>query len=278
LALDGLGSVRAELADNGPLLKSFRYAAYGTLVGASSGLPSLLGYTGELTDASGLVYLRARWYDPGTGRFATRDPMGGTSLVPPSLNGFGYVSGNPIGRTDPSGMCQDPGGSGVRYCISRWIPTRFICPNIFCGVGDNRIDPSPIGGDYRVQQLIRSDGSVRVDVAESALGLFGWPRARGTYHDCGASITGSGLLSTCVATNGFRSVPVFGGWAPDDILWAVSISGTSIAVRGTRYPSMEIYRYGAASTPEQLYFFDAMATSPADLGHWAPMGGSGEGK
>jgi len=234
LALDGLGSVRAELADAGPLLKSFRYAAYGTLIGASSGLPSLLGYTGELTDASGLVYLRARWYDPPVGRFASRDPLAGTAFEPSSLNRFGYVAGNPIVSSDPSGMCQDPGGSGVRYCISRWIPTRFACPNI-CGVGDNRPDPSPVDGGYRVQQLIRSDRSVHVDASESALGLFGRPRAPGIYHDCGASITSSGVLSMCVATNGFRNWP-FGSLSPGDILWAVSISGDSIAVRGSRYP------------------------------------------
>ena len=36
------------------------------------------GFTGELQDsASDLLYLRARWCDPGSGRFTTRDPFGG---------------------------------------------------------------------------------------------------------------------------------------------------------------------------------------------------------
>jgi RHS repeat-associated protein len=31
--------------------------------------PPTLGFTGELQDSSGMVYLRARWYNPQKGRF-----------------------------------------------------------------------------------------------------------------------------------------------------------------------------------------------------------------
>ncbi|MEP7284971.1 MAG: RHS repeat-associated core domain-containing protein [Chloroflexota bacterium] len=36
-----------------------------------------MGYTGAPTDANGLVYLNARYLDPATGTFLTRDPLRG---------------------------------------------------------------------------------------------------------------------------------------------------------------------------------------------------------
>ncbi|MCG8353397.1 MAG: RHS repeat-associated core domain-containing protein, partial [Chloroflexales bacterium] len=63
--------------------------------------------TGELQDDgdSGLVYLRARWYDPGSGRFATRDPFAGMPHLPYSLHPYQYAYSNPALYTDPTGEC-----------------------------------------------------------------------------------------------------------------------------------------------------------------------------
>ena len=65
---------------------------------------STYGFTSEY-QSGGLVYLRARHYAPGTGRFLTRDTWPGEVNRPLSLNRWGYVGGNPVNRIDPSGMC-----------------------------------------------------------------------------------------------------------------------------------------------------------------------------
>ena len=57
-------------------------------------LPS--GYTNAET---GFVYLRARYYDPATGQFMSRDPLTATTRSP-----YGYVGGNPLNATDPLGL------------------------------------------------------------------------------------------------------------------------------------------------------------------------------
>ncbi len=55
-----------------------------TLPGAS---PNYWLFTGEQRDSeSSLYYLRARYYDPGTGRFLGQDPLVGSVLDPQSLN------------------------------------------------------------------------------------------------------------------------------------------------------------------------------------------------
>ncbi len=104
LVRDALGSVRAEVSDQGAITKAFRYAAYGEIVQPNANVPTLLGFAGELRDPSGLIYLRARWYDVETGRFMSRDPFRGVLGRPSSLNAFSYVAGRPITLADPRGL------------------------------------------------------------------------------------------------------------------------------------------------------------------------------
>jgi RHS repeat-associated protein len=63
--------------------------------------------------ATGLMYLRARMYDPATGSFLQQDSWPGTLDAPQSQNGYGYTEGRPTTYTDPSGHIPafDPGGS-----------------------------------------------------------------------------------------------------------------------------------------------------------------------
>ena len=63
-----------------------------------SALPAVI--VDEYTDAeTGFVYLRARYYDPTTGQFISRDP-----LVALTESAYGYVDGNPLNGTDPTGL------------------------------------------------------------------------------------------------------------------------------------------------------------------------------
>ena len=61
-------------------------------------------YRGEQFDSDlGLYYLRARYYNPNTGRFLSRDPKGGNGYDPKTLHKYLYASGDPVNRIDPSG-------------------------------------------------------------------------------------------------------------------------------------------------------------------------------
>ena len=79
------------------------------------------GYTGEMEDENGLVYLRARYYNRNTGTFMSMDPYEGTPNRPMSLNGYAYAEGNPVNNTDPSGMvvCSDLEASQRGRCFGK---------------------------------------------------------------------------------------------------------------------------------------------------------------
>ncbi len=63
------------------------------------------GYTGEMTEPeSGLIYLRARYYDPSLGRFISVDPFLGRLEQPVTQNRYIYVHNNSLLFTDPGGL------------------------------------------------------------------------------------------------------------------------------------------------------------------------------
>ena len=96
---DGLGSVTAMANSNNGTLATQRFDAWGNPIASSGTIPQF-GYTGREPDETGLVFYRARYYVPGIGRFASRDPSG----MAGGLNLYAYVGNNPINRGDPFGL------------------------------------------------------------------------------------------------------------------------------------------------------------------------------
>lgn len=97
---DQLGSVRLTTnASDGTQASARAYDAYGTTATASGTQP-LLDYAGQYTDPeTGYQYLRARYYDPMTGQFLTRDPLVATTEEP-----YAYGGSSPVNVIDPTGL------------------------------------------------------------------------------------------------------------------------------------------------------------------------------
>ena len=103
-------NVVALVDTSGAVKERFGYSAFGKPAFMTDTFANRMGsiymwdalYTGRTCDLeTGLYNYRARPYNAELGRFANRDPIG---YLARDLNLYRYVGGNPIRRTDPSGL------------------------------------------------------------------------------------------------------------------------------------------------------------------------------
>jgi RHS repeat-associated protein len=103
---DQLGSTRMLTNSSGTSTGKFTYGPYGALTGSSGTQTTPLGFAGQYTNAqSGLQYLRARTYDPGTQQFVTTDPLASSAQSAGAGSPYGYANENPLLYVDPAGSC-----------------------------------------------------------------------------------------------------------------------------------------------------------------------------
>ena len=85
---------------------------FGNVLASFGPATSNYGFAGEEQDSeSGHLFLRARTYNPETGRFLQQDSVLGLTGVPQTLHRYTYAFNNPINYTDPSGQMPDLGGA-----------------------------------------------------------------------------------------------------------------------------------------------------------------------
>jgi RHS repeat-associated protein len=101
---DGHGSVRFLSNASGAVTDTYSYDAFGTRLTCTGSTLNDFQYSGEQSDGLlGLYYLRARYYNPITGRFMTIDPELGNVSDPDSLHRYLYSRNDPVNRIDPTG-------------------------------------------------------------------------------------------------------------------------------------------------------------------------------
>ena len=103
-AFDANGNTTQLTGPGGTLLDTYSYLPFGDAQSASGSAPNPFTFaakSGAVTDASGFVFMRNRWYDTGVGRFTEPDPSG---LVGGSINLYAYALNNPLVYTDPLGL------------------------------------------------------------------------------------------------------------------------------------------------------------------------------
>lgn len=113
--LDGLGSVSNLTDATGKVQATYSYDAWGNAVTATGNVSTQnkFRFTGQALDpASGLYFLRARYYDQTAGRLLSEDPFAGSSRLPVTLNRYTYAADNPVKFIDPTGFYALPYGEG----------------------------------------------------------------------------------------------------------------------------------------------------------------------
>ena len=87
-----------------------------------------------MIDGTGLVNLRARYYDPGTGRFISKDTWSGDYNNPITLVKWMYANGNPAIYTDPCGnvptISEIKNGTQIYSCNCGFIDLGHANPSV----------------------------------------------------------------------------------------------------------------------------------------------------
>ena len=182
---DGLGSVIGEVGSTGNVTSTRLYDAFGA-VNASSGTSTSkqkfcgsLGHTTE-SDMGGLIYMRARWYDPAVGRFISEDPAGD------GMNWYAYCSNNPINMVDYSGKASLP--QDVWNLVKYFIPKLGL--KLFDEVNLKKYNPRL----YYIAQSL-SDGFAALGIATILITDAADCEKRTPYVAAGASLACSMLFA-----------------------------------------------------------------------------------
>jgi RHS repeat-associated protein len=107
---DAAASVRYLMDTRGQPFDAYRYDAFGRSAEAAGIDPNPFRFVGQYGvyqhDVPGwpTLLMGFRYYDPGAGRFSTRDALPGDLLRPHSLNDYSYALSNPARYNDPTGL------------------------------------------------------------------------------------------------------------------------------------------------------------------------------
>jgi RHS repeat-associated protein len=250
---DALGSIIGLVNSSGSIVTTYSYDPFGNTVvsGATSSNPAQ--YTGRENEGNGLYYYRARYYSPVLGRFISEDPLG-LSAGP---DAYTYTLDNPISFSDPSGLCSDPGGPGIRYCVQAFIPDTHVGLTGFQGDGRG---PQPDGGTFRFgQNVTYFQAGAAIDNYAGVSHFGPWGIEAHLAHCNGSSrllpkLHGRKTHLSCAGSDGWLF-----GLAPNaayDLTITDTASGTTITGTATTYPSIEVWQYGNGD-PKLVFYQDA---------------------
>ena len=116
------GSVTNIVDGAGAVVKSYDYDEFGVTTSTGDTFFNEVTFTGSVADASGLLYMNARYYNPATARFLSQDTYTGSASDPWTQHLYAYCNNNPVNMVDPTGhMAGRPctvninDGGGGRY-------------------------------------------------------------------------------------------------------------------------------------------------------------------
>ena len=192
---DYRGSTVAITDINGNVTDRFEYDTYGKLTSRTGNSDVIFLYNGRdgvVTDANGLIYMRARYYSPELRRFINADILAGRIDNAVTLNRYAYANANPVSMIDPEGLAAERSKSVALKLIEQKKHAALL-------------RPSTLEAAYMAQHIYDADD---IDIV-SGENYGGW--------------TLNGLI-----TNGFGlKMGIYSKQVGDDIGYTIVNKGTS---------------------------------------------------
>ena len=137
---DALGSTSELVSSTGAIANSYAYDPFGMPLNKTETIANAFEFVGQfgvMNEGNGLEFMRARYYDPESGRFTQPDPIG----VLGGLNLYSYTQNNPASLVDPTGHVLTLAGAmywlagrplllwGIAYVTTQVRPYETPGPN-----------------------------------------------------------------------------------------------------------------------------------------------------
>ena len=123
---DATGHTIAMTDNAKAIVNAYAYTPFGILANQTQTIEQpfkFVGQYGVMAEYNGWYYMRARYYDPETGRFISEDPLG---FDGGDTNLYAYASGNPVTFVDPNGLCIKAAWDTTTNTILPGIGTAFV--------------------------------------------------------------------------------------------------------------------------------------------------------
>lgn len=194
---DQYGSTRLLTNAAGAIAASYTYNAYGALTSRTGTADTPLRWNGQYQDGdTGLYYLRARYYDPTTAQFLTRDP-----LVALTLAAYTFGRGDPLSNIDPLGLDF--------WNPSTWTPE--TSRNVGVGLGILALAVTVVAVSVAMPILaVAAVGGVAFFAGMGAVALDSSPCRNGDTIACGGMLMGGAGVLYGSAGTGFGIADMVG--------------------------------------------------------------------
>ncbi len=98
---DGVGSLTSLSNTAGALAQTYTFDSFGNTTASTGSITNSFRYTGRELDSETMLYfMRARYFDPNSGRFISEDPL----RFPGGINFYVYAANSPTNFNDPYGF------------------------------------------------------------------------------------------------------------------------------------------------------------------------------
>jgi RHS repeat-associated protein len=177
---DQQGSTRLLTGSTGTVTGSTTFDAYGNKTGSTGSSTTPLGYDAQYTSTdTGLIYLRARSYDPATAQFLSSDPLKTITGAP-----YSYANDSPLNRADPSGLLslgeitggvEELGGKVIHagLDLAAVVPYGVYYASYYAAKGINEVGCSSTFGPVEPVTCAMSHGVTAPLAVPEAIGLAG---------------------------------------------------------------------------------------------------------
>ncbi len=214
-----LGSTTAVTDASGEIRYTYTYNIFGKLLRGNYGEVEFLynGQYGVASDANGLYYMRARYYNIDIMRFINQDILTGSIDSTQSLNRYAYVEGNPVNFLDPFGLCPDVFDTSILHQILGeigWrafgvsVTTNVMSVTLAAAIAKEAVSGSiAIGIMIKLQEVsaIATKISITVSVLNAGVYVYDAYKTEDSFERYD-SITNASLSMATIVSGSYASV------------------------------------------------------------------------